>query len=80
MKKKEKKGGHYTVQMEDGSVCTLQHWMDGTSTLEVTKLGKEGKKVVPVTEVHEWTTPQREERIEDYELSIQSGKIMVVEK
>ena len=77
MKKKEKKGGHYTVQMEDGSICTLQHWMDGTSTLEVTKLGKEGKKVVPVTEVHEWDTPQR---LEDYKLSIESGKIEAVRK
>jgi hypothetical protein len=80
MKKKEKKGGPWTTKMKDGSFCTLQHWTDGTSTLDVTKLNQIGKKVVPLTETHEWTTPQREEKIEDYQLSIQSGKIMAVRK
>ena len=65
---------------KNGSICTLQHWTDGTSTLDVTKLSKIGKKVFPLTETNKWTTPQREEKIEDFQLSIQSGKIMAVRK
>jgi len=80
MGKKERKGGHWTTKLEDGSIFTLQHWTDGTSTLDVTKLSKIGKKVVPLTETHKWTTPQREERIEDFQLSMKSGKIEAVRK
>jgi len=80
MGKKEKQGGHYTMQMEDGSICTLQYWTDRTATLDVTKLGKVGKKVFPITETHEWYVPQIDENIEDYKLSMESGKIEAVRK
>ena len=80
MSKKLKKGGPWITKLDDGSYITLQHWTDGTSSLEVTTLGRKDGKVVPVTEVHEWTTPQREERIEDYKLVFQSGKLRAVEK
>ena len=80
MEKKQKQGGHYTMQMEDGSICTLQYWTDGTATLDVTELSKIGKKVVPLTKTHKWTTSQREERIEDYKLCMQSGEIRAVRK
>ena len=80
MGKKEKQGGPFITQMNDGLICTLQHWTDGTSTLDVTKLSKIGKKVVPLTETHKWTTPQREEKIEDFQLSMKSGKIEAVRK
>ena len=77
---KKKQGGPFITQMNDGLICTLQHWTDGTSTLDVTKLSKIGKKVVPLTETHKWTTPQREEKIEDFQLSMKSGKIEAVRK
>ena len=80
MKRKERKGGPWIRKSDDGSVVTLQHWTNGTSSLEVTTLGKKDGIVVPVMEIHEWDTPQREEKIEDYKLSIQSGKIMAVRK
>ena len=80
MKRKLKKGGPWIKKLDDGSYVTLQHWTDGTSSLEVTTLGRKDGEIIPVTEVHEWDTPQREERIEDYKLKMQSGKIMAVRK
>ena len=77
MKKKERKGGHWITKLDDGSYVTLQHWTNGTSSLEVTTLGRKNGKVVPTTEIHEWDTPQR---LEDYKLSIESGKIEAVRK
>ena len=77
MSKKQKQGGPFITQMNDGLICTLQHWTDGTSSLELTTLIKKDGKVVPTTEIHEWDTPQR---IEDYKLSVESGKIEAVKK
>jgi len=80
MEEKQKQGGHYTMQMEDGSICTLQYWTDRTLTIETTKLGKKGKKVVPITETQEFPIPEIDQNIEDYELSMESGKIEAVKK
>ena len=80
MGKKEKQGGPFITQMNDGLICTLQHWTDGTSSLEITTLIKKDGKVVPTTEIHEWDTPKQKENIEDYKLSMDSGKIEAVIK
>ena len=80
LSEKQKQGGPFIRQMNDRLICVLQHWTDGTSSLELTTLTKKDGKVVPTTEIHEWDTPQREERIEDYKLSIESGKIKAVRK
>ena len=77
MSKKQKQGGPWIAKMNDGLICTLQHWTDGTSSLEITTLVKKNGKVVPTTEIHEWDTPQI---IEDYKLSMESGKIEAVKK
>ncbi len=78
MSRKERKGGPWITKLDDGSYVTLQHWTNDTSSLEVTTLGRKDGKIVPVTEVHEWDTPQRE--IKEYKLSNKSGKIMAVRK
>jgi|TARA_R110002020_G_scaffold450257_1_gene663842 hypothetical protein len=77
---KKKQGGPFITQMNDGLICTLQHWTDGTSSLEITTLIKKDGKVVPTTEIHEWDTPKQKENIEDYKLSMESGKIEAVIK
>ena len=78
MSEKQKQGGPFIRQMNDRLICVLQHWTDGTSSLEITTLVKKNGKVVPTTEIHEWDTPQQ--NIEDYKLSMESGKIKAVKK
>ena len=80
MSKKQKQGGAFITQMNDELICTLQHWTDGTSSLEITTLIKKDGKVFPTTEIHEWDIPQQKEKIEDYKLSMESGKIKAVRK
>jgi hypothetical protein len=64
-------------------VITQCKWRMDQSILyniETTKLGKKGKKVVPITEIQEFPIPEIDQNIEDYELSMESGKIEAVKK
>lgn len=59
-KKKKRQGYGITKKMEDGSICTLQHYTDGTSSFNIATLGMKDGEVSVINDYLEFRLPKRE--------------------
>lgn len=63
-KKKQRRGYGITKKMEDGSICTLQHYTDGTSSFNIATLGIKDGAVSVINDYLEFKLPKRESSYE----------------